>query len=372
MNGLRSMMFALATLGCVFLLGVKPTHAQDKTAPDYAKAETWVCRPGHDTTCTTGLDAITVDNMGRRTLQPFVPAKDPAIDCFYVYPTVSLEKTQLADLEVTPEIERVVHEQAGRLSAKCRVFAPVYRQATMASLRVRLAGTPMGDGERSELPLEDVKAAWKYYLEHDNHGRGVVLVGHSQGTLVLQELLKDEIDGKPAQKLLVSAILGGDPSLAAKPGTKVGGTYQHIPACSAAAETGCIYAWGSYLDGTTAVPIFGRPRKDGMVSLCVNPAAPDGGVGMLKFYMHRPAIAPVTDPPYVEAIGQLLGQCRPLNGGNAFVVTVVDGPYASALRDTLGKVGTLPATWGLHPRDMSLVLGNILDVLDAEIASWKK
>ena len=27
----------------------------------------------------------------------------------------------------------------------------------------------------------DVLAAWNYYLEHDNQGRGVVLVGHSQG-----------------------------------------------------------------------------------------------------------------------------------------------------------------------------------------------
>jgi hypothetical protein len=27
--------------------------------------------------------------------------------------------------------------------------------------------------------------------------------------------------------------------------------------------------------------------------------------------------------------------------------------------------------WGVHPLDLSLVQGNILDVLDAEIATWQ-
>ena len=31
----------------------------------------------------------------------------------------------------------------------------------------------------------DVVAAWRHYLDHDNRGRGVVLIGHSQGTGML-------------------------------------------------------------------------------------------------------------------------------------------------------------------------------------------
>ncbi len=53
-------------------------------------------------------------------------------------------------------------------------------------------------------------AAWRDYLAHDNHGRGVVLIGHSQGAYVLRHLVKTVIDRSPAQRrLLVSAILLG-------------------------------------------------------------------------------------------------------------------------------------------------------------------
>jgi len=39
--------------------------------------------------------------------------------------------------------------------------------------------------------------------------RGVALIGHSQGSLVLTELVKREIDGKPSQHLVLSVILAG-------------------------------------------------------------------------------------------------------------------------------------------------------------------
>jgi len=43
-------------------------------------------------------------------------------------------------------------------------------------------------------PYDDVRDAWHHYLEHDNQGRGVVLVGHSQGSFILAELIRQEID----------------------------------------------------------------------------------------------------------------------------------------------------------------------------------
>ena len=50
------------------------------------------------------------------------------------------------------------------------------------------------------LGYDDVRDAWNYYLQHDNHGRGVVLIGHSQGAYVLAALLAQEIDGKPVSR----------------------------------------------------------------------------------------------------------------------------------------------------------------------------
>ena len=39
------------------------------------------------------------------------------------------------------------------------------------------------------LGYRDVVDAWNHYLEHDNDGGGVVLMGHSQGTGVLVKLI---------------------------------------------------------------------------------------------------------------------------------------------------------------------------------------
>jgi len=336
------------------------------SAPDYSQAANWVCRPGSDTVCVTDQDATIVYADGHKVLQPFVAATNPLIDCFYVYPTVSEETTAYSDLVATPEIKKVVNSQLGRLASRCREFAPIYRQATLAHLRQRLSGTPVTE---SDIPWLDVEAAWDYYLKHDNEGRGVVLIGHSQGTILLQKLLAERIDGTPQQKLLVSAFLAGDPSLGVPHGKSAGGTLPHIPTCSSIAQTGCVYVWGSYFaDDKSDRQIFGTARHDGMDSACVSPAAPGGGKGVLKLYHRKAPFAPPDDPPWVETVGQLSGECRANSGGVALRVTVEPGPVSGYLPALLQRP-QMPDGWGLHMRDIALVQGNILDVLDAEIAS---
>ncbi len=337
--------------------------------PDYSRTENWVCRPGSEDVCTTGLDAAVVYADGRKVPQKFKPTTNPPIDCFYVYPTVSQEQTQYSDMADSPEVQQVTKAQAGRLSARCRVFAPIYRQTTLYSLRQSFTGAGAMDFNR---PLLDVQAAWSYYLEHDNKGRGVVLVGHSQGTILLQSLIARSIDGTPAQALLVSAFLAGDPSLGVPPGKAVGGTFAHIPVCAAAAQTGCVYVWGTYLaDDASDGKVFGRARHDGLTSACVNPAAPAGGSGVLKFYHEKAPTAPASDPPWVESVDEISGACKVDDQGDAFRVTVDAGPAAEYYRALL-KRSEFRAGWGLHVRDVGLVQGNMLDVLDAEIAAWPK
>lgn len=327
-------------------------------ATDYSQAANWVCRPGSNVPCTTGLDAQVLNADGTTAAQPFTPASDPLIDCFYVYPTVSQEQTPYADLTDSPEIQAVAREQVGRLSSRCRVFAPIYRQETSYGLN---HGAPPSNN-----PLLDVQGAWAYYLQNYNEGRGVVLIGHSQGTILLQQLIANGIDGTATQALLVSAFLAGDPSLGVPAGGVVGGTFAHIPICAAAAQTGCVYVWGSYLAGdTSAPPIFGGARGDGLVTACVNPAAPAGGSGALKFYY-----AGNNPPAWVEAIGQFTGTCQASAGANIFVVTILPGQFSAQNTGTLKAAEVAPG-WGVHPLDLSLVQGNILDVLDAEIAAWQ-
>jgi hypothetical protein len=58
------------------------------------------------------------------------------------------------------------------------------------------------------------------------------------------------------------------------------------------------------------------------------------------------------------------------SGDNTFVVTVEPGKFASANTASLKAAEVAPG-WGVHPLDIALVQGNILDVLDAEIATWQ-
>jgi hypothetical protein len=346
-----------ASTGSMGSTGSGSTPPSDAT--DYSIAAHWVCRPGSNIPCTTALDAQVLNADGTTEAQPFTPAADPLIDCFYIYPTVSQEQTAYADLTDSPEIQAETREQVGRLSSRCRVFAPIYRQETTYGLN--------HNAPHSDDPMLDVQSAWAYYLQNDNQGRGVVLIGHSQGTILLQQLIANSIDGTATQALLVSAFLAGDPSLGVPAGGVVGGTFAHIPTCSAAAETGCVYAWGSYLAGdTSAPPLFGGARNDGLVSACVNPASPAGGSSMLKFYY-----AGANPPAWVEAIGQFTGTCQAGSGGaNTFVVTILPTQFAPQ-NTTILKAAEVAPGWGVHPLDLSLVQGNILDVLDAEIATWQ-
>src|SRR4029079_5625384 len=149
-------------------------------------------------------DTTVVAAGGAMAKETFRPAGDAPIDCFYVYPTVSMQPGPSADMAIDAEERGVVKLQFARFASKCRLFAPLYRQMTIAQLRKAIAGEGAGD---QAMAYGDVVDAWKYYLRHDNHGRGVVLIGHSQGAGELTHLLQQEFDGKPLAKKLASAGL---------------------------------------------------------------------------------------------------------------------------------------------------------------------
>ncbi len=336
---------------------------------DYAQAANWVCRAGDEGRCTGGLDALIVSADGTRRLRTFTPAADPPIDCFFVYPTVSPETTPYSDLRLTPEISDVARSQVGRLASRCRLFAPIYRQLTAAGLSAVLAahGTPDWSG-----PYADVRAAWRWYRAHANDGRGVVLIGHSQGTILLQRLLAEQIDGQPDQAVLVAAFLAGDPSLPVAKGALSGGVFKHIKLCTDGAQTGCVYVWSSYLaDDTTQHRVFGRNPPSPLAAACASPAAPGGGPGELQAYFPKPRSAPDGDPPWIGSEDQFSGRCIADGEGNVLRVTLRAGRFAEGLRAALRHdTEDDPAGWGLHAHDLDLLQGNLLDRVAQESVVW--
>src|SRR5204862_6425961 len=90
------------------------------------------------------------------------------------------------------------------------------------------------------------RGASRSSLAHDNHGRGFVLIGHSQGSRMLRALIRKEIDPNPSvRRLLVSAIIPGAKATVAK-GRLVGGDCAHIPMCARGTQEGCVHSYSPF------------------------------------------------------------------------------------------------------------------------------
>ncbi len=384
---------AIFAIACLFSLGlaVDRARAQDARvagpATDYANAAVWLCRPGREDACTAPQDATVVAVNGKLTREVFHPAKNPPIDCFYVYPTVSNEPGGNSDLNVTGAEKLVVDAQFARFAAKCRLFAPMYRQVTLTALRAMIAGKPI-PADR-DLGYGDVLAAWNYYLAHDNHGRGVVLVGHSQGSGVLTRLIKEEIDGQPVQSKLISAILMGT-SLPVPKGADVGGAFKHIPVCRSNRQTGCVIAFADFRADVPppANSRFGK-APEGMQAVCANPAALGGGTGMLDAYLSAGRISTASDGPrepfdwttppkpidtaFVKVPGLLSAQCVTDEHGSYLAVTLHPTPGGARTNDISGDVvvnGQVWPDWGLHLIDANLTMGNLVAIVGDETKAY--
>jgi hypothetical protein len=340
---------------------VSPSVAADRTV--------WLCRPGAaDDPCASDLTSTAVlpDGSRREVTAPPTPASSD-LDCFYVYPTVSRESTPNADLRIQPAERDVAVAQASRFSSACHVWAPMYRQRTVGDLFNLAHGA--ADSPQNELALASLRAAWRDYLAHDNHGRKVVLIGHSQGAAMLIRLIRADIDPDPAvrRKIALAILLGGNVTVA--DGKTVGGSFQHIPLCSSRGQSGCVIAYSSFPKEPPAFSLFGRAGS-GVSALagetatnrqvaCVNPAAV-GSTAIATLHPYVPTSELPTrlaSTPWVDFPGRLRAQCRHAGTATWLEVTPVPGARTSTqlLSDSLG-----PA-WGYHVVDVNLALGDLVD-----------
>jgi hypothetical protein len=242
---------------------------------DYSDPASWLCRPGrsNDVCGRSNQDATLLRADGSTSIERFRADPGAPIDWFYVYPTVSTDPGGNASMKIEEQEVVVVNQQFARFASVCRPYAPLYRQVTLTALRAALAGHPF-DADRA-LAYADVEDAWNHYLAHDNHGRAVVPIGHSQGSLILAELVKREIDGKPVQSRILSVILAGY-RLQVPVGKDVGGDFKFIPLCRSAGQTGCAINFASFRADSPPpadARLFGVSSGSGLEAACVNPAA---------------------------------------------------------------------------------------------------
>jgi hypothetical protein len=369
-------------------LSQSPSQSTSTSAKnDYGKADSWLCRPGRQDACAVDLTTTIVAANGKLTEEKWQANPNAPIDCFYVYPTVSNDATANSDMSAGPEELNVVKHQTARFGSQCRVYAPLYRQITLTALRATLTGKPMV-GMNYVLGYNDVVDAWKYYLEHDNQGRGVVLIGHSQGSSVLTQLIRNEIDGKPVQERIVSALLMGT-NLPVTKGKDVGGAFRQLPLCRSASQTGCVVAYASFRADVPppANTKFGRVTGDDKVAACVNPAALGGGSGELHAYLGatrtagssalepKPWVTPAKpiNTPFVSVPGLLTAECVSNEKGSYLAVTVHGNPADPRTDDIVGDIitnGQVQTDWGLHLIDANLAMGDLVELVGKQAKAY--
>lgn len=360
-----------------------------------ASETVWLCRPGQGKDpCTKSRTATVVTYAGttrQEAVQKPVPTKKPPIDCFYVYPTVSEQKGPNANLEIEPQEKAIATEQASRFSQDCRVFAPMYPQLTLAAI-----GNPGGITKEEELTAYlGVLEPFIEYLEKYNEGRGFVLIGHSQGALLLEQLIKEQIDPNPAlRKQLVSAILLGGNVLVPE-GKLVGGTFQNVPACQSAVETSCVIAYSSFLKEPPEGSFFGRPNSpllnpgetvpEGMQVLCVNPTllTQSSAAGPLLPYASTKkfpgalgafAPAPSASTPWVTTPDLYEASCKHENGASWLQISIAGSPSEEVLtaREEHHEIvkELLGPNWGLHLYDVNLAVGNLVKTVAIQAQAY--
>jgi hypothetical protein len=279
------------------------------------------------------------------------------------------------DLHIDPEEDSIALYQAARYSQYCDVYAPMYRQVTLAGIGL---GSPTTK-PNAALAVSDVEHAFETYLHKYNHGRGFVLIGHSQGSFVLRKLIAQLIDRKPAvRKLLISAILMGG-NVLVKRGQQIDGDFKHIPGCRTDTQLACVIAFSTFDQTPPSDTLFGRPpnASSGTQVLCTNPAALAGG-GLLDPISPSAPFDPNSSlaagialmgvkfptPPTVwwSAPGSYSARCETLGGATVLEVHARDGAPTPNPSPT-------PA-WGLHLLDANIALGNLIDIVKSETAAF--
>jgi hypothetical protein len=289
---------------------------------------------------------------------------------------VSQESGLNADLTVEPAEIHAAQAQVSQFSRVCNVWAPMYRQETQQALEsgVFLRPRPTATAYASLL------SAWKDYLAHDNHGRKIVFIGHSQGAAMLIRLLRTQVDpsARLRKRLLSAIILGGNVQVAT--GRTTGGTFHHIPLCTVAGQTGCVIAYSTFASRPLPSAVFGRPGQGvsllsgqttaaGQQVACVNPVTMSSAPGTLV-PLYPTVSAPVpgvsVTTPWTSFPGLYTAQCRSAGGATWLQVSTV--PRSHDPRPTIKQ--HLGALWGYHLHDANIALGNLVaDVAQQEAAS---
>lgn len=318
----------------------------------------WYSRPG------IGLDdparwqpAYRGDERGLPT--PADPAP-PKFAVFFVHPTSYLDKSHWnapIDDEEADRVTRIyLRGMASPFNQASEIWAPRYRQATLGALM-----TDKPEGQKAiDAAYADIEQAFAFFLGSIDAETPIVLAGHSQGSLHLMRLLRDEVAGTDLAPRIAAAYIVGWPVSVEHDLTEMG-----LPACATADQSGCILSWSSYAepaDPSAMIEVYanstgfdGKQRGTSRI-LCTNPLTGNFG-GKAAAELNLGTLVPDGD----LSKGELVRQSVPARCDQRGLLLIGDPPEMGSY--------VLPGN-NYHVYDIPLFWANIQADVARRVAAW--
>jgi hypothetical protein len=352
------LVFALAA--CAHAPAAKTPEGTDR----YADPKAWLCLPDREDACARNADATDLDSRAivrdRRA-----PSAD-SVDCFYVYPTVDLRlgPANHQDFSDTEPMARATFSQAALFRSVCSLYVPLYRQVTLGTYLQR----PEKKKEYTDVASADVVDAFRHWLAHYDRGKKIVLLGHSQGAEMTAVLLQRFFDHDPAMRarLLYAMPIGW--AMHVPRGKTTGGTFENIPMCTRADETGCVISYRSHTAGIEPSTRY-VPLLPGHETVCVNPAELAHGAGspFSRAFFPIPKRArwmmrgvDTVETPFVMLRDFYSGKCVDGPDGYRYLAVSARDPEKSPV-DLEARL--FKGDLGLHILDYQFALGDLVDLV---------
>ncbi|MGI9235015.1 MAG: DUF3089 domain-containing protein, partial [Woeseiaceae bacterium] len=229
------LLVGLVTIGpLIFMRMVAPDHEFGSRAlppaPDYAQRSNWSAWPD---------DASPAERLPDGVSQ--IPQAERLADAFFVHPTSYGGKDSwvqpIDDEDARRSTDRFsISRQASAFNACCRVYAPRFRQSNIMGYQEERFE------EIFDVGYQDVRVAFRHFLDEIDRDSPIVLGSHSQGSFQMARLIAEEIDGTPLMERLVAAyVIGHQLSNAL-----VDDVYQDVALCSSATQIGCLISWDAH------------------------------------------------------------------------------------------------------------------------------
>lgn len=208
----------------------------------------------------------TLDYSAPENWAYFEADKDKDVDVFLICPTVDTRsETNSFDLNdklkknfiYALDLERGIYEDTGRL------FAPYYRQMSMNAYK-------LDEQERAlaqEIAYKDISEAFRWYLDNENNGRGLILAGFSQGGQMCLELLKEYYGGESMEAQALRSNLIAVYAIGWSVTEKMTAEYPQIIPAQGKTDTGVVVSFDCE-DGTLSDTIV---IPEGTKALSINP-----------------------------------------------------------------------------------------------------